>query len=70
MDTRPTPERPPAPYTEAAPPPADDLLLVPRSALVRLHAHISSEQERFPARKLRQALQIVRAILGGPKAGR
>jgi hypothetical protein len=43
--------------------PIDDLVLVPRSTLARLYAHIAAEQERFPARRLRQALQIVRGML-------
>lgn len=46
-------------------PPADDYVVVPRASLSRLHAHLAAEHERFPARRLRQAIQIVRRMLGG-----
>lgn len=42
----------------------DDSILVSRATLDRLHAHLAIEQERFPARRLRQALKIIQHILG------
>ncbi|MDZ4718867.1 MAG: hypothetical protein SH847_10495 [Roseiflexaceae bacterium] len=45
--------------------PLDDYILVSRATLDRLYTHLSIEQERFPARRLRQALKIIQHILGG-----
>jgi hypothetical protein len=41
-----------------------DYLLVPRATLMQLCGHIAAEQQRFPARRLRQALRILQHILG------
>jgi hypothetical protein len=46
-------------------PPLDDYILVSRATIDRLQTHLSVEQERFPARRLRQALKIIQYILGG-----
>jgi hypothetical protein len=53
----------PPPQTPAAP--LDEYVLVPRSTIERLHSHLAAEQERFPARRLGQALKIVQHILAG-----
>jgi hypothetical protein len=45
--------------------PLDDYILVSRATMDRLQTHLSVEQERFPARRLRQALKIIQYILGG-----
>jgi hypothetical protein len=45
--------------------PLDDYILVSRATMDRLHTHLAIEQERFPARRLRQALKIIQHILGG-----
>jgi hypothetical protein len=50
-------------------PPHGDYLIVSRAAMTQIHDHLAAEQERFPARRLRQALQIVRHILGGRSQG-
>jgi hypothetical protein len=44
--------------------PIDDYLLVPRSTIAQIHAHIAAEHERFPARRLSQTLRILRHLLG------
>lgn len=41
-----------------------DMILVPRAALSQLQAHLAAEYDRFPARRLRQAMQIVKHLLG------
>jgi hypothetical protein len=46
-------------------PPLDDYILVSRATIDRLQTHLSVEQDRFPARRLRQALKIIQYILGG-----
>jgi hypothetical protein len=52
---------PPAPM---ASPPIGDYLLVPRSTVVQILAHVTAEHERFPARRLSQTLRILRHLLG------
>ena len=52
-----------AQYLASSSPEIDDLILVQRSTLIRLQAHIAAEQERFPSRRLRQAIQIVQGLL-------
>lgn len=53
--------------TAAAPTPLllpADYILVPRSTVLQLQAHLASEYARFPARRLRQAIKIVEHMLG------
>jgi hypothetical protein len=44
---------------------SSDTIAVRRSALARLHRHISDAHERSPTRKLRQAILIAEHMLNG-----
>jgi hypothetical protein len=44
--------------------PVGDYLLVPRSTVTQILAHIEAEHERFPARRLSQTMRILRHVLG------
>lgn len=44
-----------------------DTVAVRRSALARLHRHISDAHERSPTRKLKQAIQIAEHMLNGDR---
>lgn len=52
---------PPAPMDS---PPVGDYLLVPRSTITQILAHVAAEHDRFPARRLSQTLRILRHVLG------
>ncbi|GAB4171714.1 MAG: hypothetical protein Fur005_33510 [Roseiflexaceae bacterium] len=47
----------------------EDYILVPRSTMHQIAAHVSAEQERTPTRRLRQVIQILQHILGHRQHG-